>query len=93
MFEVRLPGLRKLQNIAGNAAGIGFVLGLLIPCVAIFALKWQCPLGDGILQVGGFLVLTAIGSAIILGNLTAIVSIGVAKYRQRPSGSSEKRSS
>ena len=93
MFEVQLPGLRKLQNVAGNAAGIGFVLGLLIPCVAIFALNWRCPFGEGILQVGGFLVLTAFGSAIILGNLTAIISIGVAKYRQRSSDSSKKRRS
>lgn len=93
MFEVRLPALRKLQNIAGNAAGVGFVLGLLIPCVAIFVLNWHCPFGEGILQVGVFLVLTAFGSAIIVGNLTAIVSIGVAKYRQGPSDSSEKRRS
>ena len=82
MFEVQLPALRKLQHVAGTAAGIGFVFGLLIPVVAIFALNWHCPFGDGILQIGGFLVLTAIGSAIILGNLTALVLIGVSKYRQ-----------
>ncbi len=93
MFEVQLPALRKLQNSAGNAAGIGFVLGLLIPCVAIFALNWHCPFGDGILQVVGFLALTAIGGAIVIGNLTAMVLIAVAKYRQRPSDSSKKRRS
>ena len=54
MFEVQLPGLRKLQNVAGTAAAIGFVLGLLIPGVAIFALNWHCPFGNGIFQVGGF---------------------------------------
>lgn len=93
MFEVQLPALRKLQSIAGNAAAIGFVLGLLIPGVAIFALNWRCPFGDGILQVGGFLALTAIGSAIVVGNLTALVSIGVAKYRRGTSDSSKKRRS
>ena len=91
MFEVQLPVLRKLQHVAGIAAGIGFVLGLLIPSVAIFTLNWPCPLGNGILQIIGFLVLTAIGSAIIVGNLTAIVLIGVAKYRRMASNSSKKR--
>ena len=90
MFEVQLPALRKLQNVAGTAAGAGFVLGLLTPAVAIFALNWRCPFGDGILRIGGFLVLTAIGSAIILGNLTALVSISVSKYRQRVSNTSKK---
>ena len=87
MFEVQLLALRKLQNVAGIAAGIGFVLGLSIPAVAIFSLYWQCPLGDGILQVGGFLAITAFGSAIVVGNLTALVLIGVAKYRRMRSDS------
>ena len=91
MFEVQLPGLRKFQNVAGIAAGIGFVLGLLIPGVSIFFLHWQCPFGDGILQVGGFLAITAFGSAIVVGNLTALVLIGVAKYRRMLSDSSRKR--
>ena len=81
-MEVHLPVLRKLQNVAGTAAGVGFVLGLAIPVVSIFALNWHCPFGDGILQIGGFLVLTAFGSAIVVGNLTALVSIGISKYRQ-----------
>lgn len=93
MFEIQLPALRRLQNVAGAAAAIGFVLGLLIPGVAIFALNWSCPFGDGILRVGGFLVLTAIGSAIVAGNLTAIISIGIAKYRRAPSDASKKRRS
>ena len=91
MFEVQLPALRKFQNVAGIAAGIGFVLGLLIPGVSIFSLHWQCPFGDGILQVGGFLAITAFGSAIVVGNLTALVLIGVAKYRRMLSDSSKKR--
>ena len=90
MFEVQLPALKKFQNVAGIAAGIGFVLGLLIPAVAIFGLHRHCPFGDGILQVGGFMALMGLGSAIIAGNLTALILIGIAKYRQRLSNSSKK---
>ena len=93
MFEVQLPALRKLQNVAGIAAGVGFVLGLLIPGVAIFSLNWHCPFGDGILQISGFLALTAIGSAIVIGNLAAIILIGITKYRRMVSNSSKKRGS
>ncbi|RKU16295.1 hypothetical protein C6503_12775 [Candidatus Poribacteria bacterium] len=91
MFEIQLPALKKFQNVAGIAAGIGFILGLLIPSVAIFSLHWHCPFGDGILQVGGFLAITGVGSAIVVGNLTALILIGVAKYRRMRSDSSEKR--
>lgn len=91
MFEVQLPMLKKLQNVAGAAAGIGFILGTLIPAVAIFILDWRCPFGDGILRVGGFLVTAGFGSAIIFGNLVALVLIGLAKYRQMLSDSSRKR--
>ena len=91
MFEVQLPMLKKLQNVAGAAAGIGFILGMLIPAVAIFILDWQCPFGDGILQVGGFIAIMGIGSGIIVGNLTAVILIGIAKYRRIRSDSSEKR--
>ena len=82
MFEVQLPALKKFQNVAGSAAGIGFVLGLLIPGVAIFGLHWHCPFGDGILQVGGFLAITGVGGAIVLGNLVALFLIGIAKIKQ-----------
>ena len=91
MFEIQLPGLKKLQNTAGIAAGIGFVLGLLIPAVAIFIAEWQCPFGDSILQVSGFMAITSLGSAIIVGNLTALILIGVAKYRRTLSDPSKKR--
>ena len=90
MFEVQLPMLKKFQNVAGAAAGIGFILGTLIPAVAIFILDWQCPFGDGILRIGGFLVIAGFGSAIIFGNTVALTLIGVAKYRQILSNSSKK---
>ena len=82
MFEVQLPMLKKLQNVAGAAAGIGFLLGILIPAVAIFILDWHCPFGDGILRIGGFLIISGFGSAIVVGNLTALILIGVAKIKQ-----------
>ncbi|MCY3552776.1 MAG: hypothetical protein OXH39_20145 [Candidatus Poribacteria bacterium] len=91
MFEVQLPMLKKLQNVAGGTAGIGFILGTLIPAVAIFILDWQCPFGDGIFRIGGFLVITGFGSAIVFGNLVALALIGFAKYRQISSNSSKER--
>ena len=91
MFEIQLPMLRKLQNVAGAAAGIGFILGTLIPAVAIFILDWHCPFGNGIIRIGGFLVIAGFGSAIIFGNIVALVLIGFAKYRQMLSDSSKKR--
>ena len=83
MFEVQLPALKKFQSVAGIAAGIGFVLGLLIPAVAIFGLHWHCPFGNSILQVGGFMAITGLGSAIVSGNLVAVFLIGIAKIKQR----------
>lgn len=91
MFEVQLPALKRFQNVAGTAAGIGFFLGLLMPAVAIFILHWHCPFGNSILQISGFLVITGLGSAIVIGNLTALITIGIAKYRRMLSDSSQKR--
>ena len=91
MFEVQLPALKKFQNVAGVAAGISFILGLLISAVAIFILHWQCPFGDGILQISGFIAIAGLGSAVVVGNLTALITIGIAKYRQKLSDSPEKR--
>ena len=90
MFEIQLPMIKKFQNVAGAAAGIGFILGTLIPAVAIFIFDWQCPFGDGILRIGGFLVIVGFGSAIVFGNIVALVLIGFAKYRQILSNSSKQ---
>ena len=91
MFEIQLPALKRLQNVAGAAAGIGFILGTLIPAVAIFIFDWQCPFGNGILRIGSFLVIAGFGSAIVFGNIVALILIGFAKYRQTLSDSSKKR--
>ena len=91
MFEIQLPALKRFQNVAGAAAGIGFILGTLIPAVAIFIFDWQCPFGNGIFRIGSFLVIAGFGSAIVFGNIIALVLIGFAKYRQTLSDSSKKR--
>lgn len=93
MFEVQLPMVKRFQNVAGAAAGIGFILGVLIPAVAVFIFDWQCPFGDGILRIGGFLLIAGFGSAIVFGNIVALVLIGLAKYRQTLSNPSQKRKS
>ena len=62
----------------------------MIPAVAIFIAEWHCPFGDSILQVSGFMAITSFGSAIIVGNLTALISIGIAKYRRTLSDPQEK---
>lgn len=93
MFEVQLPMVKKFQNVAGAAAGIGFILGTLIPAVAIFIFDWQCPFGDGILRIVGFFVIAGFGSAIIFGNIVALALVGFAKYRQTLSTPSRKRKS
>ena len=90
MFEVQLPALKKFQNVASIAAGIGFILGTLIPAVALLVFGWRCPFGDGILRTGGFLAITGFGSALVFGNIVGLLLIGFAKYRQRLSNSSKK---
>lgn len=83
MFEVQLPALKKYQHIAGITAGVGFVLGMLIPAFAIFTARWACPFGDGLLRIGGFLLLTGLGCAIVFGNLVAVFLMGLAKMKRR----------
>lgn len=82
MLKVPLPALKKYQNIAGIAAGVGFGLGTLIPGLVMLTQGWHCPFGNGILQIGGFLTLTGFGSAVVLGNFVAFFLIRVAKYRR-----------
>ena len=90
MFEIRLPAFKKLQTISAVAAGIGFIIGVLIPARAIFINNWQCPFGNGLIQICGFLGTIGLGSGIVVGNLVALILIGIAKYRQTPSDSTKK---
>lgn len=90
MFEIQPPFLKKYQNIAGIAGCIGFVLGTVIPGIGIFTHSWHCPFGSGILRIGGFLIISGFGSAIVLGNLVALLLIGFTKYRQMLSDFSKK---
>ncbi len=92
MFEVQLPALKKYQNIAGIAAVVGFMLGVLIPAFAIFSARWACPFGDGLLRIGGFLLLTGLGCAVVFGNLVAVFLMGLAKTTQRRSNRAVSRS-
>lgn len=82
MFEIHLPKLKKFQNIAGIAGCIGFVLGTVIPVIGFFILGWNCPFGNGILQIIVFSLLTGFLSAIIFGNLIAYILIRIAKFQQ-----------
>lgn len=81
MFEIHLPLLKKYQNIAGIAGGIGFVLGTVIPGIGLLTLGWTNPIGNGIFQTICFLAITGFFSAIIIGNLAALILIKIAKSR------------
>ena len=91
MFEMQLPGFKKFQTISAVAAGVGFIIGVLIPARAIFMNNWQCPFGNGLIQIFGFLGIVGLGSGIVVGNLVAFILIGIAKYRQSPSNLTKKR--
>ncbi|MCE2399797.1 hypothetical protein J4G08_02790 [Candidatus Poribacteria bacterium] len=91
MFEFHPSGLKRYQNIAGIAGGIGFVLGTVIPGVAILTHNWHCPFGDGMLQTTGFLAITGFSSAIVLGNLVAFLLVGIARYQHGSRKSSHRK--
>ncbi len=83
MFEMQLPGFRKFQTISAVGAGIGLIIGILIPARAIFINEWQCPLGSGLIQICVFLGIVGLGSGIVVGNLVALILIGIAKWRSK----------
>ncbi len=91
MFEIQLPGFKKFQAISAVTAGVAFIIGVLIPARAIFINNWQCPFGNGLIQICAFLGIIGLGSGILAGNLVALILIGIAKYRQTPSDSRKKR--
>ncbi len=90
MVEVQLP-IKKYQTTAAIAAVIGFLLGTLIPAFAFGMGYWLCPFGSGVIRVGGFVLLTGILSAALIGNGVALLLIFVAKFRQSSSGSRRRR--
>jgi hypothetical protein len=90
MFEFHPSGLKKYQNIAGIAGGIGFIVGTVIPGIGILTDNWRSPFGEGILQIVGFLAITGFGSAIVLGNLVAFLLIGIVKYQHSSRKSSHR---
>ncbi len=83
MIESQPSGYKRYQKIAGIVGFIGFILGSVITGVGILLQVWKCPFGNGILQTICFLVLIGLASAIVLGNLVAILLIGVAKMRMK----------
>lgn len=82
MFDVQPSGFRKHQNIAGIAGCIGFILGISVSGIGLLLHIWQCPFGNGFLQVLGFLILVGLVSAVVVGNLVALILIWIAKIRQ-----------
>ncbi|MCY4402307.1 MAG: hypothetical protein OXD54_06990 [Candidatus Poribacteria bacterium] len=81
MFQIHLPQLKKYQNIAGIAGCIGFMLGIGIPGIGFLTLGWSNPFGNGTIQIICFLALTGVITAIIIGNLAALLLIRIAKSR------------
>ena len=80
MQEVHLP-IKKYQNITVIAAVVGFLLGALIPAFAFGKGYWSCPFGEGMIRVGVFVLLTSILSALLTGNVAALLVIFIAKLR------------
>ncbi len=81
MLEMQLPGFKKYQRMSAIAGGIGFLIGAALPAYAIFINDWHCPFGTGLLQICGFIGISGLVSGIVIGNLAALILIGIAKRR------------
>ena len=81
MQEVHLP-IKKYQNITVIAAVVGLLLGVLIPAFAFGKGYWSCPFGEGVIRIGGFVLLTGILSALLAGNAAALLVIFIARLRR-----------
>ena len=90
MFQVHLP-IKKYQRIAAVAAIVGLVLGGLIPTVVLFVSEWTSPFGSSAIGVVGFLLLTALLGALIVGNGAALCIILISKLRQSATASSRRK--
>ena len=81
MQEVHLP-IKRYQTITIIAAVVGFLLGTVIPAFAFGKGYWSCPFGEGVIHIGGFVLLTGILSALLAGNAAALLVIFVARLRR-----------
>ncbi len=81
MQEVHLP-LKKYQTITIIAAVVGFLLGTLIPAFAFGKGHWSCPFGQGVMQVGVFVLLTGVLGSLLTGNVVALLVIFIARLRR-----------
>jgi hypothetical protein len=89
MLEAHLP-IKKYQRVATIAAAIGFILGVLTPVIFISTGEWSCPFGSSAIGVGGFILLTGVISAALIGNGVALLVILALKWRQSTSASSRR---
>ena len=81
MQEVHLP-LKKYQTITIIAAVVGFLLGTLIPAFAFGKGHWSCPFGQGVMQVGVFVLLTGVLGSLLTGIVVALLVIFIARLRR-----------
>ena len=81
MREVHLP-LKKYQTITIIAAVVGFLLGTLIPAFAFGKGHWSCPFGQGVMQIGVFVLLTGVLGSLLIGNMAALLVIFIARLRR-----------
>lgn len=81
MQEVHLP-LKKYQTITIIAAVVGFLLGTLIPAFAFGKGHWSCPFGQGVMQIGVFVLLTGVLGSLLTGNVVALLVIFIARLRR-----------
>ena len=81
MQEVHLP-IKKYQTITIIAAVVGFLLGTLTPVFAFGKGYWSCPFGEGVIPIGGFVLLIGILSALLAGNAAALLVIFIARLRR-----------
>ena len=81
MQEVQLP-VKKYQTITVIAAVVGFLLGALIPTFAFGKGYWSCPLGQGVIRIGVFVLLTGILGSLLTGNAAALLVIFIARLRR-----------
>ena len=81
MQEVHLP-VKRYQTITIIAAVVGFLLGMLIPAFAFSKGHWSCPFGQGVVQVGVFVLLTGVLGSLLTGNVAALLVILIARLRR-----------